>query len=199
MPPCLVLDACVLMSGVLRPWLLELAKQGLFEPIWSDRIGDEWQRNAARIWNIEPALLEREWNDMQTQFARANVSRWSVTPNDLPALKYSDSKDWHVIQAGWHARQAAADRPTGIVTLNIKDFSRSELRRLGLDLWEPDRLLSKWWEAKPDTLTESLSQVIDDLITAKRRHPAPVADFLKRERLFRLNKLMAGSTTPTTT
>lgn len=183
------------MSGVLRPWLLELAKQGFFEPVWSDRIGYEWRRNAARIWDIEPALLEREWQNMQTQFTSANVSTWPEQSNDPPALKYSDRKDWHVIEAGWRARQAAPERPIGIVTLNIKDFSRSELRRLGLDLWEPDRLLSKWWETKPEVLTQSLNQVIDDLIVTGRRHPAPIADFLKRERLFRLNKLLANSAT----
>ncbi|UOD51008.1 PIN domain-containing protein [Orrella daihaiensis] len=190
MPPYLVLDACVLMSGVLRPWLLELAQQGMFEPIWSDRIGHEWRRNAARIWDIDPELLAREWHDMQTRFTAANVSRWSDIPMDLPVLKYSDDKDWHVIQAAWLARQANPTKPTGIVTINIKDFSRSELRRLGLDLWEPDRLLSKWWEAKPDILTESLIQVINDLVVTNRRHPAPIGDFLRRERLFRLNKLV---------
>ena len=192
MPPCLVLDACVLMSGVLRPWLLKLAKQGLFEPVWSERIGHEWRRNAARIWDIEQSLLEREWQDMQTQFSSANVSMWPNESIALPQLKYSDTKDWHVIEAGWRARQATPNRPTGIVTLNIKDFSRSELRRMGLDLWEPDRLLCKWWEAEPQTLTQSLNQVIENLIATGRRHPAPIADFLKRERLFRLNKLMAS-------
>lgn len=180
------------MSGVLRPWLLKLAEHGLFKPIWSDRIGDEWRRNAARIWSIEPAVLQSEWNAMQTQFASANVSRWSNPQNALPALKYSDAKDWHVIEAGWLAREAAPDRLAGIVTLNIKDFSRSELRHLGLELYDPDRLLSKWWETESDTLTDSLSQVINDLVTTGRRHPATMTDFLKRERLFRLNKLLTA-------
>lgn len=192
MPPFLVIDACVLMSGVLRPWLLELARQGLFTPIWSDRIGQEWRRNAARIWNIEPALLEREWDDMQTTFGLANVSRWPHRSADFPALKYSDSKDWHVIEAGWLARRAYPAHATGILTINLKDFSRSELRQLGLDLWSPDRLFSRWWESSADILGQSLNQVIDDLVRSNRRHPASVADFLKRERLFRLNKLMTA-------
>ncbi|MCD8505528.1 MAG: PIN domain-containing protein [Burkholderiaceae bacterium] len=178
------------MSGVLRPWLLTLAEQGLFQPIWSDRIGSEWRRNAARIWNIEPAVLEREWHDMQMRFDSANVSRWSNAQDEMPALKYSDAKDWHVIHSAWLARQVNAEKPTGIVTINIKDFSRSELRRLGLDLWEPDRLLSKWWEISPDLLRTTLQGVIQDLIDNERRHPAALEDFLKRERLFRLNRLL---------
>ncbi len=180
------------MSGVLRPWLLELAQEGLFKPIWSDRIGSEWRRNAARIWDIEPSLLEREWDNMQVQFASANVSRWQGNTS-LPALKYSDAKDWHVIEAGWLAKQANPDSSAGVLTINIKDFSRSELRQLGLDLWEPDRLLSKWWLSHQALLRQSLNQTIDELVATNRRHPAPPADFLKRDRLFRLNKLMANA------
>lgn len=181
------------MSGVLRPWLLGLAQAGLFQPIWSDRIGSEWRRNAARIWTIEPSLLEREWDTMQAQFASANVSRWTLTIEQSPPnLKYSDKKDWHVIEAGWMAKQANPGQAAGIVTLNIKDFSRSELRQLGLDLWEPDRLLSKWWETEPQRVSQHLNQTIEDLIASGRRQRAPVEDFLKRERLFRFNKLLAS-------
>ena len=55
--PGLVLDACILMSGLLRPLLLNLGHAGLLLPLWSDKIGQEWQRNAARLWPIEPELL----------------------------------------------------------------------------------------------------------------------------------------------
>ena len=182
------------MSGVMRPWLLALADAGLFSPIWSDRIGREWQRNAARIWSIEPELLQAEWQKMQTRFASANVSRWSTSiDNPMPALKYSDEKDWHVIEAAWHARQANPLAATGIVTINIKDFSRSELRRLGLDLWEPDRLLSKWHDTHATRLVQALNTVIKDLVDSGRRHPATPSDFLMRERLFRTRKLFMGN------
>ena len=192
MPPYLVLDACVLMSGVLRPWLLDLAQAGLFEPVWSERIGREWRRNAARIWSIEPVLLDQEWQHMQTRFTSANVSSWNDTHATMPPLKYSDAKDWHVIEAAWLAKQAHPDQAVGIVTINIKDFSRSELRQRGLDLWAPDRLLSNWHETHATLLTQSLHAVIAELVSTGRRHPAAVSDFLKRERLFRLNKRMAA-------
>ncbi len=49
-PPFIVLDACVLMSGILRRLLLRLAEAGVFQPVWTERIGEEWRRNACRMW-----------------------------------------------------------------------------------------------------------------------------------------------------
>ena len=177
------------MSGVLRPWFLRLGAQELFQPIWSDRIGLEWRRNAARIWSISPELLEQEWLAMEQAFDKANVSRWP-NPTSVPTLKYSDEKDWHVIQTAWHIKQARPEARVGIVTYNIKDFSRSELRQLGIDLWDPDRLLSSWWDANQTALLGTLTDAIAELVHQGRRPSAPLTDFLKRERLFRFNKLL---------
>ncbi|MFY9347078.1 MAG: PIN domain-containing protein [Orrella sp.] len=197
MPPSLVLDACVLMSGVLRPLLLTLAHNNWFEPVWSDRIGSEWRRNAARIWPIQLETLEQAWQDMQAAFPLANSSTW---PNNHlsadtvePALRHSDHKDWHVIMAGIQAKQLEPERDVTVVTWNIKDFRRSELRQHGLNLIDPDRLLSQWWATQPDELTRHLKEVIESLIRSGRRQPEPLEAFLKRERLFRLGKLYQGS------
>lgn len=193
MPPSLVLDACVLMSGVLRPLLLTLAQEKWCEPVWSDRIGSEWRRNAARLWPIQSDVLEQAWQDMQVTFPLANSSIW---PNNHlsadtvePALRHSDPKDWHVIMAGIQAKQLQPERDVTVVTWNIKDFRRSELRQHGLNLIDPDRLLSQWWATQPDALTRHLKEVIESLIQSGRRQPEPFEAFLKRERLFRLGKL----------
>lgn len=193
MPPSLVLDACVLMSGVLRPLLLTLAQEKWCEPVWSDRIGSEWRRNAARLWPIQSDILDQAWQDMQVTFPLANSSIW---PNSHlsadtvePALRHSDPKDWHVIMAGIQAKQLEPERDVTVVTWNIKDFRRSELRQHGLNLIDPDRLLSQWWATQPDALTRHLKEVIESLIQSGRRQPEPFEAFLKRERLFRLGKL----------
>ena len=179
------------MSGVLRPWLLMLAQSGLFQPVWSVRIGQEWRRNAARIWTLPEDLLLTEWQAMNAQFPTANVSAWPNAMTDGPApLQHSDPKDWHVITAGYWAKRAYPEHPVGILTFNLKDFRRSELRQLGLDLWEPDRLLERWWPEKHDLLQNSLTRVIDDLVLTGRREAAPMDTFLKRDRLFRFNKLL---------
>src|SRR5690625_6807929 len=71
--PLIVLDTCVLLAGSLRRVLFALAKAGCFQPIWSQVIGDEWQRNAARLWQLEANEVAKQWRDMQMTFPQACV------------------------------------------------------------------------------------------------------------------------------
>ncbi len=41
-PPFVVLDACVLMSTLQCQLLLRVADQGVFQPVWTERIGEEY-------------------------------------------------------------------------------------------------------------------------------------------------------------
>lgn len=181
--PALVLDACIMMSGLLRPLLLNLAKTGLFDPLWTDKIGQEWQRNAARLWPIDPELLKSEWQSMQEQFPSANMG--DVTPFEA-SLKHTDRKDKHVAATGIAAVESAHLGPISVLTWNIKDFSRSELRRQQLGLIDPDRLLSQWWPTQRQTLSTALRLTVDELVSSGRRQPEPMLDMLRRDRLFRL-------------
>ena len=182
-PPGLVLDACVMMSGVLRPLLLNLAHAGVFKPLWTDKIGDEWQRNAARLWPIAPALLAEEWQSMQAQFPHANMG--DVTEFEIN-LRHTDRKDKHVAATGIAAVARAYSNPITVLTWNIKDFSRSELRKQGLGLSDPDRLLSAWWPTHTLLLKEHIERTLAELFASGRRQPEPVENMLKRDRLFRL-------------
>lgn len=184
-PSTLVLDACVLMSGLLRPFLLELAKKGLFSPIWNDRIGLEWQRNATRMWPISADILTREWHHMQADFPLANMGDVSHIESELI---HCDKKDRHVAAAGIRAVREHHYPDTTIMTWNIKDFSRSELRRHQLGLSDPDLLLSKWWSVHEALMRESLEVVIHDLFDSGRRQPEPMVDLIRRDRLYRLAK-----------
>ena len=49
-----VLDACVLYPTVLREILIGVADAGLYQPLWSARILDEWRHAAVRL---GPCLL----------------------------------------------------------------------------------------------------------------------------------------------
>lgn len=190
--PFVVLDACVLMSTVVRQLLLRLATQGVFSPIWSERIGQEWQRNAARIWNIKPEVLAKQWDDMNQQFPHANET--DIAAYEL-GLRYSDPKDFHVIAAGL-ARKARCHLPhtpaVYVLTWNLKDFSRPELRRQGLDAYTPDRLLSQWWATHHTPMWAALGNIATDL-QELGRPVEPLALTLHKERLYRLKHLVAAA------
>ena len=188
--PFVVLDACVLMSGIVRRLMLRLAASGVYQPVWSERIGVEWRRNAARLWAIPPDVLDDQWAEMNRHFPQAAES-------DLQAyeagLRYSDPKDFHVIAAGLARRaRCGLQQPPHVLvaTWNLKDFSRSELRRQGLDALNPDRLLSLWWQADAAKLRDAIRAVPDDYV-ALGREPEPLAATLHRERLYRLKALVA--------
>lgn len=181
--PALVLDACVMMSGFLRPLLLDLAAAGLFSPLWTYKIGQEWQRNAARLWDIEPHVLEIEWSRMQERFPFADMG--DVTEHEA-SLKHTDKKDKHVAAAGVAAVVKTDCSPISVVTWNTKDFSRSELRRQQLGLIDPDRLLSLWWPMHQALLRQQIESTIQALVETGRRQPEATTAMLKRDRLFRL-------------
>ena len=181
--PALVLDACVMMSGLLRPLLLDLAAAGLFSPLWTYKIGHEWQRNAARLWDIEPHLLEIEWSRMQERFPLADMG--DVTEHEA-LLKHTDKKDKHVAAAGVAAVAKTDCSPISVVTWNTRDFSRSELRRQQLGLIDPDRLLSQWWPTHQALLRQQIESTIQALVETGRRQPEATIAMLKRDRLFRL-------------
>ncbi len=181
--PALVLDACVMMSGLLRPLLLDLASAGLYAPIWTYKIGQEWQRNAARLWQIEPQILETEWQSMQDRFPQADMG--DVTEHEAP-LKHTYKKDKHVAAAGVAAVAKTDCSPISVVTWNTKDFSRSELRRQQLGLIDPDRLLTQWWPTHEHLLRNHIEATIQALVDTGRRQPEETIAMLKRDRLFRL-------------
>ena len=189
-PLFLVLDACVLMSSILRPLLLDLAQDGWYRPLWSERIGLEWRRNAARIWGVEPEALAAEWAAMGARFPEADQG-------DLEAyeagLRYSDVKDWHVIAAGLAGRARSTSQVTPevrVLTWNLKDFNRGELKRQGLSAWDPDRQLSAWMQQDPVRMGRALESVRQHALA--RGRDEPIQETLKRERLFRCGRLLAA-------
>ena len=183
----LVLDTCVLISNVLRRALLHLAAQDCFEPVWSLVIGDEWRRNAARLWGVDERDILLQWEALQQAFPQADQGDVSAFKT---GVQYSDPKDWHVIAA---ARAVLSQRPgvtVGIVTRNLRDFTRSELRRLNIELLDPDRLMVRCHAQFPQLVAAMLEQ-LPEYAMAPGRPPASIEAILKRERLFRFNKVCA--------
>lgn len=188
-PDIVVLDTCVLISGVLRAILLGLADKACFQPAWSEVIGDEWRRNVGRVWEVEPATIQAEWDALQDAYPTADQGDIS---DFKEGLTYCDPKDWHVVAAARAALARQARAQVAVVTRNLKDFRRSELRRLGIQLMDPDQLLVLCWSQYEPEFRAILSQVMEQRV-ALGKPLEPLRDLLKRERLFRLNKICDAS------
>lgn len=189
LPQLLVLDTCVLLSNLLRRWLLGLAEQCVFQPVWSPIIADEWQRNAAKIWGVPALDIQQQWLQLQHDFPDADQGDVQTYKQ---GLLRSDPKDWHVIAAARAAMAATPLATVGILTRNTKDFNRSELRSLGISLFDPDSFFVLCWARHP----EKLAALIDDMAVyaASVNLPVEAVDVvLKRERLFRLNRVYTGN------
>lgn len=187
MPDIIVIDTCVLISNVLRRLLLRMAAHGCFQPAWSAVIGDEWRRNAARIWDVPAADIQAQWDQLQRDFPLADQGDVSAYKQ---GLQRSDPKDWHVIAAALAAQERNPGSTVAVVTRNIRDFNRSELRQRGLFLFEPDQLLQLYWQINPELLRGLCALTLADYAEVGRADETLEA-VLKRERLFRLNRLCA--------
>ncbi|GAB2911129.1 PIN domain-containing protein [Paralcaligenes ginsengisoli] len=187
LPDVVVVDTCVLISNILRRMLLRLAQQGCFRLAWSAIIGDEWRRNAGRLWDVAAAEMQTQWDTLQHEFPDADQGDIEPFKN---GLLRSDPKDWHVIAAARAARAKAPSAAVAILTRNIKDFNRSELRGLGLTLYDPDQFLLQCWLQHAGPVLAALACIPADLREAGRADE-PIVEILRRERLFRLSKASA--------
>jgi len=127
-----LLDANVLYPTVLREILIGAAREGLFLPVWSDRILEEWARATVKIGPGAEVIARGEIALLRNAFPRASVS----PPDGLLArLWLPDPDDIHVLAA---AIFAGVDL---IVTSNAQDFPRNILGEEHLDRRDPDQFL----------------------------------------------------------
>jgi hypothetical protein len=174
------LDACVLYPTVLREVLLAVAGEGLFEPLWSPRVLEEWARAAARLGPGQEAVARGEIALLKT--------RWpDALADDDPGegLVLPDLADAHVVAA---ARRAGAGL---IVTLNLRDFPPRTLADLGLRAEHPDAFLRGLWAEHPREVARAAEKVRAE---AERLSGQPQAmrALLKRAYLPRLGKALAA-------
>jgi predicted nucleic acid-binding protein len=130
-----VLDACVLHPVWLRGALLWMAEEGLFRPLWSEQILDEWTSSVVRRYPaplIKPMASQRA--ALTDNFTEALVH----IPKAVLTQKVSilpDPKDDHVLYA------AIRGRADAIVTANLKDFPASILNEHQIEVRHPDDFL----------------------------------------------------------
>ena len=170
-----VLDACVLYPTVLREILTDAAGAGLFQPVWSRRILDEWRHAAARQGQdagVEIALTEARFPQAMSDAAA-----------DARGLDLPDPADRHVVEA---ALAAGADQ---IVTANLRDFPRRALAAVGLAAIHPDEFLR-------DLYLQAPAQVLAAIAAAEARASAAGGalthqELMRRARLPRLAKAIS--------
>ncbi len=172
------LDACVLYPTVLREILMGCAEEGLFVPVWSARILEEWARathklgpGAEDVARGEIAMLRARWPAAETR----------PREGDLARLSLPDPDDVHVLAA---AIAASAD---AICTFNARDFPKAALAAEGVVRLDPDQLLAHFRSDDADAVR---AVVMGVHATAERLSGEawPLRGLLKRARLPKLGK-----------
>lgn len=177
-----LLDACVLYPTVMREVLLGVAQKGLFTPLWSPRILEEWARAARKIGLEGETIARGEIVLVQAAWPKAEYEPRGA---DMSRLWLPDENDIHVLAA------AIAGSADVIVTSNAKDFPRATLRDEGVDRVDPDRFLLDLFGRDQASVADSAEDVRR---TAEHLSgiPQDLRRLLKKARLPRLGKALAS-------
>jgi len=157
-----VLDACVLYPAPLRDILIEAARSGLYRARWTEQIHDEWTRNLL-LRRPELAMpLDRTRRLMNQAVEGCLVTGFE---GRIEGISLPDPGDRHVLAA---AVRCSADT---IVTLNLKDFPETVLRRYGMAARHPDEFLLDHFGRGPAKLVTAARAV-----RLRLRNPARTVD-----------------------
>ena len=176
-----LLDTCVLFPTVMREVLLGVAARGLYTPLWSARILEEWARAARKLGPEGEAQARGEIALLRAAWPKAEVT-WK--PSVEARLWLPDVNDRHVLAA------AIAGSADVLVTMNASDFPRNILAEEGVSRADPDAFLMGVWQSDPGTVQTACDQVLD---TARRLSGADwhMRPLLKKARLPRLAKALS--------
>lgn len=177
-----LLDACVLYPTVMREVLLGVARTGLFQPLWSARILEEWARAARKLGPEGEAISRGEIALLRAAWPRAEVR---PAPGIEARLSLPDDDDLHVLAS------AIAGSADVLLTSNTADFPQHILAEEGLTRRDPDGFLWQLWSDHPEAVAGAVQQVLQ---TAEHLsgQPWPVRKLMKKARLPRLGKALAG-------
>lgn len=176
-----VLDACVLYPTVLREILIGCAARGLYTPLWSARILEEWARATVKLGPGAETIARGEVAALRARFPGAEVK---PAPGIEARLWLPDPNDIHVLAA------AISGNADLIVTFNAQDFPRATLTEEGLDRRDPDQFLLGLLSQDPETVAE----VVEATRAEAERlsgEAQPLRALMKRARLPRLGKALA--------
>jgi predicted nucleic acid-binding protein len=177
-----VLDACVLYPTVLREVLLGCAEAGLYQPLWSARILEEWARAAAKLGPAQEVIARGEVVAAQARCPGAMVA---PAPGVERRLWLPDPDDVHVLAT------AVAGSAEAIVTMNAADFPRGVLAEEGLVRIDPDHFLLTLWERDRDVVGAVAGRVAAEASRLSGEVWTP-RRLMRRGRLNRFAKVLPG-------
>mgnify|MGYP003645209911 FL=1 len=176
----ILIDACVLYPTVMREMVMGAARAGVFEPLWSARLLEEWARAAIKLGPEGEAQARAEIALLRAAWPKAEVP---PSPGLAARLYLPDENDIHVLAA------AISGQADIIMTLNAKDFPRGTLAEEGLARVDPDSYLHGVWLAQPELIQQVTGSVLEE---ARRLSGQPweMRPLLKKARLPRLAKAL---------
>lgn len=175
-----LLDACVLYPTVMREMLLGAAGAGLYEPLWSARILEEWARAAERLGAGDGAVARGEIALLKMRWPRALIQ---LRAGDMARLWLPDENDIHVLAA------AIAGSADLIVTENRADFPGNILAEEGLARQGTDLFLLSLYRQAPEAVQQVGARVCAEAERLSGR-PWPIRALMKKARLPRLGKVL---------
>ncbi|MDO5369987.1 RSP_2648 family PIN domain-containing protein [Paracoccus sp. (in: a-proteobacteria)] len=175
-----VLDACVLYPTVLREILIGAADAGLYQPVWSARILDEWRHAAARLGPDQAVVAGAEIALLRLPHPQAEAPDSGAA---AAGFDWPDPADRHV------AETALASGAELIVTANLRDFPMRALSALGLRAVHPDAFLLDLWRRDPGPVAASVRAAHAKAQALGGR--VPLRDLMARARLPRLARALA--------
>lgn len=176
-------DTNVLYGALLNDFILTLADNGLFRPLWSEEILVELRRNLLNA-GEEPALVEKRISTMVRYFPDAMVTGYEAFISTMT----NDPKDRHVLAA------AVRGGAEVLVTFNRKDFPVASLVGYDVEVVDPDTFLLDQLDLHPARTQRALVELVngyenpamtlhDYLLALTRAHVPGFAD-AARQLLF---------------
>ncbi len=189
-----VLDTCVQLRLRLSDVLMDMRAENLFSAHWTESIDDEFLRNMVKVHGISQAGAESRLRAMKGRCPEWEVRISSADFNAVPAKV--DAKDRHVAAAALALRHAA-DKDTEsdvhgydviLLTDNVKDFAKSQMKQLGVRVLQPGRFLDEAFDANADAVARAVQQAAKEL----KKPPYTVAELLYVLQQEGAKQLVAG-------
>lgn len=173
-----LIDANVLYPTVLREIVTGVAAAGVFTPLWSARILEEWALAARRLGPGQEVVARGEIALLNARWPEAEV-----TAAETAGLYLPDPDDIHVLAA------AKAGGAEVILTQNMKDFPSRELEIHLLRAEAPDDYLMDLWLRHPAEI-EAVVRAVQARTEEISGREQPLRALLRRVRLPRLGKAL---------